>query len=129
MNCISVLHGKGARRDATVETDNLARKLAKAILKSSPMTAEVSVALEKHLEAYRFAYELVFLDEFLGVLCRNLERAIVEHDLDETGTKHIIDLSGSGSFRKHGRGIPQRDLKAKLELGFRRPQRRLGCGG
>jgi hypothetical protein len=54
------------------------------------MTAEVSAALEKHLEAYRFADKFLFLDEFLGVLSGNLERAVVEHDLDETGTKHII---------------------------------------
>jgi hypothetical protein len=50
------------------------------------MTAELGVATEKHLEAYRFADELVLLEEFFGVFGRNLERAVVEHDLDETWT-------------------------------------------
>jgi hypothetical protein len=50
------------------------------------MTAEVSAALEKHLKAYRFADILFLLDELLGVLGWNLERAVVEHDLDESWT-------------------------------------------
>jgi hypothetical protein len=62
------------------------------------------------LEAYRFADKLIFLDEFLGVFGWNLKRAVVEHDLDESWTKHIIDLSGSGKIRKHGRDIRRRYL-------------------
>jgi len=93
------------------------------------MTAKVSAALEKHLEAYRFADELVLLDEFLGVFGWNLKRAVVEHDLDESWTKHIIDLSGSGNAHRLGRGIPRRCLKAELESESRRLQRPLGCDG
>jgi hypothetical protein len=50
------------------------------------MTAKLSAATEKHLEAYRFADQLLLFDELFGVLGWNLERAVVEHDLDETWT-------------------------------------------
>jgi hypothetical protein len=54
------------------------------------MTAKLSAATEKHLEAYRFADQLLLFDELFGVLGWNLERAVVEHDLDETWTEHIL---------------------------------------
>jgi hypothetical protein len=70
------------------------------------MTAKLSAATKKHLEAYRFADQMLLFDELFGVLCGNLERAVVEHNLDESWTKHISAFLVLERFANTGKIFP-----------------------